>query len=419
MQGFNLDDDSQITPQIIHKLQINELPDNTMDQLNINIEKESDSDEETDSDEEIESNNASEDLKNYYKSLDPDKIEEDIELMKVANVIELYQLISSNCKHYVSIIENYKKENLQSLFNMIVRRIEGHLLIKYKLNSNDRWIEVGFFDNENTDKETMDELKNSIAYCLKNYDEISQNRRKHIAEQFNKNDTIDSTTKSFTKKAIPDDHFDPKNNPELKVTNEQLKSAGYKQLPEILKEKEKQIRTCSSQTLDLNNHLENEPLLKKDPAVETDKIESPNIELNDYLSEFKRNLTTQLKKTIGSQPIDDNGPLKQISALNPLVDDSVKGDFNNLLINIENHHRTTKLIKAMNDQLHILPIEYHAYIYAFLLELTYKQSACSRLASYLTILNQNKSQPNKLFDSLTENQKKIVRQYDIDLSKLL
>lgn len=125
----------------------------------------------------------------YYQTLEPSKITEDIEIMRIASVKELYELIASDCQHYISIIANYQQENLQNLFNIIVRRIEGHLLVKFRFNTNDRWVEVGFFDDNNTDKETLIELKNVIQYYLKTYDDKNRNRREQLAAHF---DDLDS-----------------------------------------------------------------------------------------------------------------------------------------------------------------------------------------------------------------------------------
>ena len=127
-------------------------------------------------------------LLEYYSQLSPETIKEDIEVMKIASPRELYELIMGDCKHYVSIIENYKEENLQTLFNMILRRIEGHLIIKFSLNARDNPIEIGFLDDDNTDDETMKELAHMIKYYLDNYDKNAVERRKLIALQIGEDD---------------------------------------------------------------------------------------------------------------------------------------------------------------------------------------------------------------------------------------
>lgn len=159
----------------------------------------------------------------YYQTLEPSRITEDIEIMRIASVKELYELIASDCQHYISIISNYQQENLQNLFNIIVRRIEGHLLVKFRFNSNDRWVEVGFFDDNNTDKETLTELKNVIQYYLKTYDDKNRDRREHLAIHFDKLDnpmSIIPSTDNFTPNDIQNESHTTDFNKRIKWNDE-------------------------------------------------------------------------------------------------------------------------------------------------------------------------------------------------------
>ena len=203
--------------------------------------------------------------------------------MKIADIRELYQLITANCKHYISIIESYREENLQTLFNMSIRRIEGHLLIKFRLNANERWIEVGFFDDENTDQETMTELKNSLMFYLENHNAVSKNRREHLIAQFNdaSGQSQNKNTSSQVKQALPDNYFSPVNNPELRISQTQLESAGYRSVPEGLKEREKELRGQATRSFSLEDHLN-----KIQQEVLSEKI--PSNDISDTLQEFKR-----------------------------------------------------------------------------------------------------------------------------------
>lgn len=263
-------------------------------------------------------------LKQYYQNLDPNSVKNDVELMKVANVTELYELIANNCQHYVSIIENYHELNLQTLFNMTIRRVEGHLIIKFKLNSNDRWVEVGFFDDHNTDEETLSELKNMIKFHLKNYDQNNQNRRQHIASQFDNDNLITCCVKE-TKKALPDNYFDPKDNPELNVTQNQLKSAGYDILPPTHNVSKNKIVT------DIDNDI--------NEVVNNEVNSNVNVNVTDQLVELSKFLSL------------DDQPL-----LEKLVDQNQ--DFLQLL----------KLFKHISVLLQTIPTEYHNSIYQFVTE---------------------------------------------------
>lgn len=227
-------------------------------------------------------------LLDYYNRLQPEVVEHDIELMKNATNSELYQLIASDCQHYISIIENYKEENLSSLFNLCIRRIEGHLLIKFRLNTCDPWIEVGFFDDESTEHDTLVELKRMINHQLKQSENGNRDRRIHLAKQLEE----DSSTTVNVNKTACDQLFN-----DCKITSQQKKSAGYGEVPEHLRELEKQLKNPSQQTFDPTNVvLKSEvPMAPKVPKVP--KIQGSQGCLSDYLKSHER-LKSQLKELI-------------------------------------------------------------------------------------------------------------------------
>ena len=163
----------------------------------------------------------------YYQQLTQATIDRDVEIMKVATPYELYELISTDCRHYVSIIKNYQNENLQTLCNMSIRLIEGHLLVKFRLNATDQWNEVGFLDNRNTEQETLEELSRRIKYILKHSDEINRERREQIVNQMRDTDTNMVKKNRIEKKPVPDDYFSSSQNPELTISTRQKESAGY------------------------------------------------------------------------------------------------------------------------------------------------------------------------------------------------
>lgn len=293
-----------------------------------------------------------ENLLNYYKRLDVNAIKDDVEIMKVASVRELYELIASNCKHYVSIIENYTEENLQTLFNMTLRRIEGHLLIKFKLNAMGRWIEVGFFDDDNTDDETLSELKNVIKCNLKNCDEINNNRRKHLVSQLQSesNETIQPTIKE-KKKALPDNYFAPENNPELKINSQQLQSAGYQPIPDDLRDVLSQLRKSDTKPLNLSDFNNK----KTSTSLKIERETSPVID--DFLDEFKDNVRQQDKDKI------TNGEKKFNKHEQKVLD------------NMNQQHQLMKTFKQLTQMLQTTSKKYHLYVYQTLLELVRKQDA--------------------------------------------
>jgi hypothetical protein len=223
------------------------------------------------------------DLRVYYRGLDPETVKDDVEVMKVASIKELYQLIATNCRHYVSIIENYKTENLQSLFNMSIRRIQEHLVIKFRFTDKDRWIEVGFLDDDNTDAHTMEELKGMIKYQLKHHSENSKEDRKHLLAELDQQDQKDlpdqhSTPSKRHRKTslLTENEFDPATNPELAITPEKRKSAGYNPMPDNLKDVYDQLRKPATKPLNLSQYDSHHQLNPPKPTCPDNAVNTVN-----------------------------------------------------------------------------------------------------------------------------------------------
>lgn len=150
-------------------------------------------------------------LLQHYQSLTPESIKEEIQLMKEAKIHELYSLIAADCLHFVSIIVNYKEEDLQSLCQMRISSDENHLSVAFRLHNDDPWTEVMF----STIEETLIELKRMIELQLQTY----YIRSRKLSQQ------CDPTEESFPK-----------------ITDQQRLEAGYKRVPQHLLEVEKQLR---------------------------------------------------------------------------------------------------------------------------------------------------------------------------------
>lgn len=339
-------------------------------------------------------------LSQCYEQIPADEIEEEVELMKIASTKELFELIATNCYKYISIIENYKKENLQTLFNISIRRIEGHLLIKFKLNANDRWVEVGFFDDNNTDKETMDELKRMITYYLKNYDEIGKQRRTHIASQFD-DDLAPSTNPS--KQAVPDNYFDPKENPELEISMRQKESAGYAPIPEHLKGVPNQIKN----SFNLSTPIGAEPQVDQPNEIKVPTTESTVPSVNDSLQQFKRQMKQQLKPST----IPDGKIKEQIANI---IQSGDKRSFDRMNRDMNKQGYLLELFSMCLDLLDNTPVEQHPYIYQFLTEIIGHQSSIAMVGMIIEL-----SRRSRVVSQLTSNQKQIIQRYDIKIKDLV
>jgi len=227
-------------------------------------------------------------LSEYYKSVPREIIEKDIELMKSATTSELYQMIANECQHFISIIENYKEENLQSLFNLSIRRIEGHILVKFRFNGCDPWNEVGFLDDASTEHDTLVELKRVINYQLKQAENGNLDRRVHLAKQIDQDQDQPTTICKIKNDGL----FD-----ECRISSQQKKSAGYKEIPEHLRALEQQLKNPIQSTFDPTTVG-----FKPDKTYQSSTFEQPgqkgHRQLTDYLQSHEQ-LKSQLKKLIG------------------------------------------------------------------------------------------------------------------------
>jgi hypothetical protein len=301
----------------------------------------------------------------YYKTLTPETIHDEVEMMKIANVKELYELIESDCRHYVSIIENYRDENLQTLFNMIVRRIEGHLMIKFKLNANDRWVEVGFFDDSNTDEETLSALKDIIKYYLNDYGKTNTNRRQHLASQLDQDTIVQQMgdqlmdnneskceQKPVLKNVIPDDHFEPSKNQDLKISEQQSRSAGYLKPTRNAKETMKKIHLPVTEVFDISKFMNKQEIC-------------PESNVETVCSQFN---TDHTKKDFGCNKL-----LTRISDMN------------------EHHHDLLGLLWDATNELQTHSMRTHGYVYDILSKVISEEEPSVIVSVMLDLVSKLKS----------------------------
>jgi len=139
--------------------------------------------------------------KSYYESLTTDAIDADLQLLSIADDNDFFDLVSTNPMHYISILEHSPTKIENSPFK--IRRVLNNLFVKFQMGIPPRTVDIGFMDNNTTDKETLEELKVSIN-LWKDYtnDEMS-NLRRGIArigcdesEPLNMSDIINSTERS-------------------------------------------------------------------------------------------------------------------------------------------------------------------------------------------------------------------------------
>lgn len=179
--------------------------------------------------------------KEYYASLNKDLIDEDLQLLSIADEDDIFDLVATNPMHYISILEHSNTKIENSPFT--IRRVLNNLFVKFQMGIPPKVVDIGFMDNNTTDKETLEELQVSIN-LWKDYtnDEMSNKRREIVRMGFDESGNINEIDKlnSFssepkniksTSTKIPLPEFDfPK------ISEEDRKKAGYtskKQMPEV------------------------------------------------------------------------------------------------------------------------------------------------------------------------------------------
>jgi hypothetical protein len=184
--------------------------------------------------------------KSYFESLNKDSVESDLQLLSIADENDFFDLVVTNPMHYISILEhsNIKLENSP----FIIRRVLNNLFVKFQMGIPPKIIDIGFMDNNTTDKETLEELKISITLWRDYTNDEMSNARREIArmgcdefengkeiikEQIKESINVQIKNTS-TKIPLPEFNFP-------KISEEDRKKAGYSSkdkmpdVPEYLK----------------------------------------------------------------------------------------------------------------------------------------------------------------------------------------
>ena len=104
--------------------------------------------------------------------MNTDEVHDDVELMLNCTGPEIMELIASDPKHYLDVVSRYTKTRdgrdiyLSDLFNIIITRNADEYRIKFKLQDNGNWYEVGYTGGVFTEDEVHRAFVKKVQYAI-------------------------------------------------------------------------------------------------------------------------------------------------------------------------------------------------------------------------------------------------------------
>lgn len=99
---------------------------------------------------------------------------DEVEMLLEGTAVERMQIIASDPKYYLNLVDTYTKTRddrdiyLPNLFNILVRREGEKLRIKFKMNDNGDWHEVGYDGDTFNDEDVYAAFRRKVAEVIKN-----------------------------------------------------------------------------------------------------------------------------------------------------------------------------------------------------------------------------------------------------------
>jgi len=100
-------------------------------------------------------------------------IHEEIECMLSGSNQDIMELIATDPKYYLDLVQNYTKTRdgrdiyLPDLFNILINRSSGRLTIKFKMSDNGQWYEIGFSGGEFNDDAVYKAFTEKVESLIK------------------------------------------------------------------------------------------------------------------------------------------------------------------------------------------------------------------------------------------------------------
>jgi hypothetical protein len=101
-----------------------------------------------------------------------DEDHDDVELMLECTGTDILELIASDPKRYLNIVNNYNKTRdgrdiyLSDLFNIIITRNDNEYRIKFKTNDNGNWYEVGYSGGTYDEDDVHEAFSKKVQYAI-------------------------------------------------------------------------------------------------------------------------------------------------------------------------------------------------------------------------------------------------------------
>jgi hypothetical protein len=156
-------DQSTLPPVELNQLQSQEQSENV-----VAVEGQSElSEYETETDSETETET---DLLNYGS----EEIHDEIECMLSGTNQEILELIATDPKYYFDLVEHYTHMRdgceiyLPDLFNLLIKRSNGRLTVKFKMSDNTQWYEIGYSGGDFNDDNVYKSFTEKIDSLVKN-----------------------------------------------------------------------------------------------------------------------------------------------------------------------------------------------------------------------------------------------------------
>lgn len=287
----------------------------------------------------------------------------DLELIQICSREDLFNLLKENPKYYLDLIE---KNKLCHPLNILIKRHEdgGGLNIKFKMYPNDRWIEVGYWGDDD-DFNIYEEFTNQVKIMLaqrvdeKRLGRSSCDNRSHLACELEGNNNMlsenyGSDITNFNKKSnLQTISFDNNNMNDLekRLLNSQNNIGNINKIGKKTSEKRgNQFKTSS-----LLSHSENLNLKDEIEDNMNKMLTKPMDFLNNYIASLIEKIIENLHTMMVSQhdrseELDErfNTLLSSIECLESMSDDAVPSQYQECHDQLKREFNGLRYVNRMN-----------------------------------------------------------------------